>query len=317
MNNSNNDVLSLELQKNDVGEETTLALRSTFMPFFEQANKLAIGAKAIVVTSKDQKDDMAMAREMRLAIKNIRTTVEKERKALKENVVRKGKAIDGLANIIKFLIVPVEEHLQKQEDFVKLREEKRKLELVEVRSAELRQFDMSEADIACHNLGEMSEEGYQVLRESWKMTFENKLKFEREVEEKRIATKKADTERRIEIELENDRLRAEAEESRKKQQEKLARERAKLKAEREVRQGLSAELKTREEAEKLQKREAREAFKRAELKPDKQKLETLAVIITEIELPTLTGETAQSILKKVCIELSRIHAFIKNECLNL
>ncbi len=58
MNNSN-DALSVELQKNDVGEETTLALRSTFMPFFDQANELAKKAKAIVVTSENQTDKMA------------------------------------------------------------------------------------------------------------------------------------------------------------------------------------------------------------------------------------------------------------------
>ena len=294
--NNGNDVLSLELQKNDVGEETTLALRSTFMPFFEEANELAKKAKAIVVTSEDQTDDIATAREMRLAIKGIRVIVDKERKTLKEEVVRKGKAIDGMANIIKFLIVPVEEHLQLQEDFVKIREDKRKTELVEIRTNELKKYDMSEADITCYNLGEMSSDAYLQIRDTWKMTFENKLKLVREAEEQRIATKKAEAEERAKISLEYVKLKAKAHEAENKAKEKLSKERAKLQAEREARQEMSAELKAREEAEELQKREAQEALKKAGLMPDKEKLKALGDTVSKIEYPELKSEEAKEIL---------------------
>lgn len=315
MNNSN-DALSLELQKNDVGEETTLALRSTFMPFFEEADELAKTAKVLVVTSENQTEEMDRAREMRLEIKAIRIMVDKNRKNLKEEVVRKGKAIDGMANIIKFLIVPVEEHLQKQEDFVKIREARFKEELRARRDMELRGFDMSAVDIACYNLAEMSEDGYQQLRDSWKMTFENKLKLELEVEEKRIAAKKAEAEERAILATENLKLKAEHEEADKKAKEKLAKEKAKLKTEREERQGLSAELKAREEAEELQKREAQEAFRKAGLAPDKDKLWAFATTLSETMCADLESEKANAILKQAHIDIGEVSAYIRGQCID-
>jgi len=314
--NNSNDALSQELQKNDVGEETTLALRSTFMPMFEEANTIAKTAKGIVVTSEDQTDKMDAAREMRLAIKAIRVDADKKRKALKEDVVRKGKAIDGLANIIKFLIVPIEEHLQKQEDFVKLREQKRKLELVEVRSKELREFDMSETDIACHNLGEMSEELYQVLRDSWQLIVERKLQVELEAEKQRIADKKAEVEERARLALENEKLKSEREESEKISKGKLVKERAKFKYEREERERLEAAIEAKKQAEKKERNEIEESFRKAGLAPDKEKLEVLAVEITRISCPRMEGE-ARAIAGEAIRKLNEIAVYIRFECLNL
>lgn len=316
MKNSNN-VLSLELQKNDIGEETTLALRSTFMPFFDEANKIAKTAKGIIVTGEDQTDKMDAAREMRLAIKAIRVDADKKRKELKEDIIRTGSAIQGMYNIIKYLVVPIEEHLQKQEDFVKILEDKRKLELVEVRTKELRGFNMLETDITCYNLGEMSDEGYQQLRDSWETNFEMKLKLEREAEEKRIADKKAEVEERARIATENIKLKAEREESEKKAKEKLAKERAKLKAEREERQRLSVELEAREEAEALQKQEAQEAFRKAGLAPDKEKLKTLADTVSTIEYPELQSEEAKAILVEFIKHLNVAVDTLRREIVNL
>jgi hypothetical protein len=42
---------------------------------------------------------------------------------LKEQALREGKAVDGIANVLKALIVPLEEHLDKQERFVEIRAE--------------------------------------------------------------------------------------------------------------------------------------------------------------------------------------------------
>jgi len=320
---NSDDALSLELQKNDVGEETTLQLRSTFMPFFEQANELAKKAKAIVVTSENQTDDMTAARNMRLAMKTIRVDVDKKRKILKEDVVREGKAIDGMANIIKFLIVPVEEHLQEQEDFVKIREENRKAELVETRTKELREFDMQPVDIMCYNLGEMSEEGYQQLRDSCKLVFDARqatqiLKLEREAKDKKaealerakIATENA------KIETENKKLRAEAENTRKKQQEKLAKERAKLKTEREERERLESEIAKNRLAEENKKREAEEAEAQAQQASDKEKLWAFAYSLVMIKCADLESDKANAILKQTHSDINDAAAYIRGQCID-
>ena len=51
--------------------------------------------------------------------------LKKVRKELKEESLRKGKAIDGVANIIKFLIEPVEKYLEDQEKFIEKLEQQK------------------------------------------------------------------------------------------------------------------------------------------------------------------------------------------------
>ena len=79
-------------------------------------------ASKIIVTDESQKVIMEEARTGRIFLASIRNEVERNRKALKEDSLRRGKAIDGVANFIKDLIIPTEEHLKRQEDFVELRE---------------------------------------------------------------------------------------------------------------------------------------------------------------------------------------------------
>lgn len=84
---------------------------------------------AIVVTDEDDETSMKKARSLRLILKKTRTSVENKRKELKEESLRKGKAIDGVAKYIKDEIQPVEDFLEKQERFAELQAEKRLLEL--------------------------------------------------------------------------------------------------------------------------------------------------------------------------------------------
>ena len=79
-------------------------------------------ASKIIVTDESQTVIMQEARTGRLFLASIRNEVERNRKTLKEDSLRRGKAIDGVANFIKDLIIPTEEHLKRQEDFVELRE---------------------------------------------------------------------------------------------------------------------------------------------------------------------------------------------------
>ena len=93
-----------------------------FQDYFALASEWEQKAKVLVVTDESQVAEMKMAREGRLFLKGKRVAMEKTRKALKEQSLREGKAIDGIANVIKALIIPIEQHLDEQEHFVERRE---------------------------------------------------------------------------------------------------------------------------------------------------------------------------------------------------
>src|SRR5713226_7711522 len=113
------DDLKLIITQSGLAENKVQELMSNFSTAFNEARALVDSSKDIIVTSEDQIEEMSKAREARLKLKNLRVTVENTRKELKEQSLREGKAIDVAANIIKALIAPVEEHLEKQEQFLK------------------------------------------------------------------------------------------------------------------------------------------------------------------------------------------------------
>ncbi|HYE75601.1 MAG TPA: hypothetical protein VEF04_19820, partial [Blastocatellia bacterium] len=107
--------------------EQTKAQRilETFKNYFEIAAEWEKKAKSIVVTSVDQTAEMQMARAGRLFLREKRIAIEKVRKELKEQALREGKAIDGIANVLKGLIEPIEDYLDQQERFAQIEQEKK------------------------------------------------------------------------------------------------------------------------------------------------------------------------------------------------
>ena len=105
------------------GLEPTKArtILTLFEGYFRIADEYAIKAKAIVVTDGSQTAQIEAARDARLFLRDKRLAVEKARKELKEQALREGKAIDGIANILKALIIPIEDYLKTQENFVELK----------------------------------------------------------------------------------------------------------------------------------------------------------------------------------------------------
>ena len=95
-----------------------------FQNYFEVADEKAKKAKTLVVTNETQKAEMQMARTGRLFLREKRIAIEKARKGLKEQALREGKAIDG--NVLKALIIPIEEYLERQEKFVEIQEDKKR-----------------------------------------------------------------------------------------------------------------------------------------------------------------------------------------------
>ena len=121
------DSTDLQIIVKDSGLEQTKAqiILDKFSGFFKLAAEWEARAKTIVVTSELNVDEMALARTGRLLLREKRLSIERTRKDLKEQSLREGKAIDGIANVLKGLIEPIEEYLEAQEKFVETRDRKK------------------------------------------------------------------------------------------------------------------------------------------------------------------------------------------------
>lgn len=269
-------------------------LRALFVPFLAQAEEWEARAKAIVVTAVTQKREMKLARESRLALREIRCEVENVRKTAKADALSRGKAIDGIANAIKGVIEPLEAHLQEQEDFAKRYEAAEREKLRAARAEALVAYGgLVEA---CGDLGTMPEDIWAATLENARVVHEAKLEEARRqeairVEAARIEAEQREAARQAAIKAEAERvarekalaeeaakLRAEAAErerqaaaERKRVEEERAAERAKAKAEADAREAalraeherIQAKVRADAEAARIE-REKAEAAQRAE-----------------------------------------------------
>ncbi len=253
------------IESNGLEKTQSQTILDSFTDFFEQAKKWELETKNIVVTDVTQTDLMSKAREARLALKNIRVDAEKVRKDLKERSLREGKAIDGIANVIKALVVPLEEHLEKQEKFIELKIAR---ELDERNEKRVKEFSPYVENMFVYNLRDMDEDSYQKLFKGVKDTYEAQKRAEKEAEDERLKKEEEDKKERARIEEENKKLKEEAKvreeqiaEERRLEQEKRNKEEeeriAKEKEEAKAREKQLAEERKREEEQRKKDEETR------------------------------------------------------------
>lgn len=290
-------VLVPEVMANQLTEiaDTSLAktLADAFVALFAEADQWKNLAMKIVVTNADQTIAIQQARSLRLQFRRIRCDAETRRKALKAGIVAQGKAIDGMANIIKALTEPVEAHLQAQEDFAERMEAEAAAKLFHARALELAEFGV--ADPSAYNLGIMPADQYAALYDALEGSHKARVEAARvaaEVEAKRVADEAAERER---LRVENAALRAE-------QDRKDAAHRADSAAAAEVarkdrvaREQAEAELREKLAREDAAAEQVRRDKAAAEAAPDKAKLDALAAAIRALKIPALTSPKAQHI----------------------
>jgi hypothetical protein len=236
-------------QYGDIGDRNRTELLEKFEPFMAQAIEWKRRSESLVVTDVSQLREMKMAREARLALRDVRINADKTRKYLKEEGLRYGRAVQGVYNVIESAIVPIEAHLEKQEKFKEIHE----MKLREALRIEREQIvgDLREYFIANLNLGEVTEDGFQQLLEDARQQKQQVEDAARKAEEERIAKEKAEAEERERLRLENERLKAE--QIKAKEEEARIRKEAEAKAA-EARmqvERLEAELRAKQEAEVL------------------------------------------------------------------
>jgi hypothetical protein len=231
--------LDLAVQSAGVSETATHQLKSKFGGYFAAAESLINAARGITVTDATQLTEMRQARDARLALAKVRIEAEKTRKDMKEDSLRAGRAIDGIANVLKGMIIPVEDRLQDMEDFAKRAEAARKEALRAERAEILHGLGQETAHF---DLSAMDAETFDNLVGGIRAANQARQEAERKAEEDRLAAIEREKAERAAQAAENARLKAEAE----AREKEIAKERAKVEAERKA----EAE-KARKEAEAL------------------------------------------------------------------
>jgi hypothetical protein len=238
----------LNLAVTGLEPDAATTLRGAFESMFDQADKWAAQARLIQVTSVEQKREMKLARESRLALREIRCNAESTRKRLKEDSLRRGKAIDGIANVLKALIEPIEEHLQEQETFAERAEAARRDALRGARSDALRALGADPAVYA--DLGVMGEETWATTLESAHAAHEARLEATRQAEAARVEAERVAAEKREAARLEGIRLEAE----RAERERLAAEENARLRREAQEREAAAKAERARVEQERREER---------------------------------------------------------------
>jgi hypothetical protein len=297
------------------------SLMQSFAGYFTEAKKIAGESKSIVVSDETQVDDMHKAREYRLKLKEIRVNADKTREELKSQSLREGNAIQGVFNIIKALIVPVEEYLEKQEKFAEVKEAERIANIYGERVEKLSKYV---TDVTLYNIRDMADEVFENLLSGCKSSWEKARADEAKTEADRLAQVEANRLEQEKIRKENEKLRAEAEEKDKalavereeqakalrKVNEEKEKVEAKLRAEKEAQAKKEADEKAVADA-KLKADE--EAKRKSLLAPDKEKLLELANIIDKIEMPNVASDSAGSVIKETKEVLNHLTNLIREK----
>jgi hypothetical protein len=318
-----NENITLVIPNGDMLPQSMLSnIREGFQSAFEQAETWREKALAIKVTSLADKEAMKQAREMRLVLKNIRVEAEKKRKALKEDALVMGRAIDGVNNLLLAAIQPLERHLEEQERFAeRLAEQERQRRLSE-RTEALQPY--LEANQVIPALDAMTDDQFAKYLEDAKLLHAAKLEAAKKAEAERIAREQAEAAERERLRIENERLRAEAAEREAKA--KAEREAAELelnrikaeqeaaaKKEREAREKLERELAAKKAAEEAKAKAEAEAIKKAAQAPDKEKLLLIAESVRSIKMPSVSTDEAKRILADISTKRDNFAKWIENQ----
>lgn len=309
---------------------------SIFMPMVEMLKSFESSYDTIMEKAKEEIniDVVQAAKRIRIDIGRIRIDTEKARKEQKEEYLRAGKAIDGVANILKFAVVEKEQKLKDIENYYENIEKER---VAKIQSD--REFELSKYDFNCEvDLASMPDEVWENYLTGYRLSYEKKKEAEEKAEIERIEAEEAEKKRRLEIEAENKRLKAESEKrevEENKRKEKEAKEKAtREKSEAELekqrqqeREKLEKQIQKEKEEKKkiedeLNEKKAQEIKKIEEIKaqekacklaPDRDKLLKLAEDIESINFPMVEDANAAIILQQARERLNKTYSDLKEQ----
>lgn len=323
----NNDLITVA-HKSGLPAPIAESLVAVFAPLVERAAPIITEAEGIKVTDPSQVTEIKASRAARLKLKEVRVEVEKSRRTLKEESLRRGQAIDAVAAYIRDKIEPVEARLEDQEKIAERIEAERKAKLKVEREDQLRPFGV---DGAFFDLANMPEPQWANLLESSRIAHDAKVEAERKAEADRLAAEEARKAEEARIRAENERLHKEAEAreaaARAEREKAAAAQRAieaaaaaerkaadeALRKEREAREVLEA--KARAEKAEAERKAAAEtkAAKAAARAPDKTKILSVAVTVRTMSLPTMATPEGAAVLSNVAARAASFAAWIEQQ----
>jgi len=275
-------------------------LREKYAGFYTEITTLLGDAKT--VTDAKNPEHQKQAREVRLGLKRVRCDVERARKDLKDESVRYGKAVDGYANVLKFLCEPVEADLLRIEQYAERIEAARIQKIIDERTAILESLD---CDAKSYNLGQMDEKQFEGVRKMAARQKEEREEAAAKAEADRLAKEKAEADERKRIEAENKKYKAELAKKEAQQKKEREAERKKLLAEREKREAAEAEAAALKAEQEQAEAKAEAERLRIEQAPDKVKLLAIASVLLDIKTPKFDTEEGEDIgilsIKKIDI----------------
>lgn len=321
----------LQIIVKESGLEPTKAqyILENFQGYFAVAEEWEKKAKMIVVKDASQKVDMEMARVGRLFLREKRIAIENSRKKIKEQALREGKAIDGIANVLKALIVPIEEYLERQEKFVEFKEqaEREEAERQTILKAEKEEQERIERErqeqerikLENEKLKKEAEERERKMKEEREKAEKERLRQEEALRKQKAEAEAKQKEAEAKAKKEQEKIRAEAERKQKEADEKARLEKEKLKKEadakllkeKKAKEKLERELKAKKEAEEEAKRKKEEEIEAQKNASDKEKLLLLATQIKDFPLPEVKSKKAIKIINQVEELLTDIIAIIE------
>jgi len=255
----------LVLNAENYGIEKSKAeqIEAVFVPMVKMLKSFESVYNEVIEESENgiNTEIVSKAKRVRLDIKRVRIDTEKTRKAQKEEYLRAGKAIDGVANILKFAVVEKEDKLKTIEKHFERIEEERLQKIHDDREAELLKYT-DETDGL--DLSKMPDHVWEKYIEGYRLAHEKQIEAEKKAEAARIQAEKEEAEERKRIEEENKKLKAEADE-----RERLA----KIEAEKQEKEKAALEKKLEKERAEREKAEKIEAEKRAKEAEEREKRE--------------------------------------------
>lgn len=300
------------VKTNELDEQDGQIIIDRFGSYEKTAQEWESKAKMIVVTSRDQTTEMAMAKEARRKFSLMRIELEKARKTIGEPAFRKYKAVNAVAKYLQSLIQPIEDHLLEQENFIKNDDARIAAEkkIEEERKLEAERLAKIEADRKEQELIRLENERLKKeadKREAQMLKEREKARLKQEAIEKKALAEK----QRLEAKVKKEREEAEAE--KKKMQEA---QQKKLNEERRAREKIQAELKAKKDEEERRQKEAEEAeFKRlAEIKrkeeealkaSDSVKFKAYIKALSEVKAPEVQDE-------EIRVKIEKIRLFFTN-----
>lgn len=190
---------SKELQGIDISKAQQIKavfdpMSESLLQFEERFNEVIEGSKGEITEELTKK-----ARRLRIDIGKVRTSTEKIRKEQKEEYLRAGKAIDGVANILKWAVTDKENKLREIEEHFERIEIERLEKLQKEREEKLSKYVENIEEIDLSSMPEDVWNAYISIKEK---EYNDRIEAEKKAEAERIENERLDrveNERKIKL----------------------------------------------------------------------------------------------------------------------